>query len=181
MSALWAPGALWCRELWESVQSTQWWSRNHPPHTTRKILPFSPWTFFFFFGFLFILSLNSFIEVLYFQYMSRSPLFVPKYFTLLDAIINRIVRIGFSFRIVHSSQLMYTCWSCILPLCWICLLALIVYIGEDSLGTSVCRITLSSNIGSFTSFFPVWISIISVNSKDESRYPCLIPDFRGKA
>ena len=50
----------------------------------------------------------------------------------------------------------------------------------------------SANSESFTSYFPVWIPLISfsaliavaktmLNSSVDSRHPCLVPDFRGNA
>ena len=53
----------------------------------------------------------------------------------------------------------------------------------------------SANSGNFTSYFPIWVSFISISaliavaktyktmlySSGESGHPCLIPDFRGNA
>uniref|UniRef100_A0A8D1I4M1 Uncharacterized protein n=3 Tax=Sus scrofa TaxID=9823 RepID=A0A8D1I4M1_PIG len=144
---------------------------------------------------LFVSSLMSFISVLEFsEYRSFVSLgrFTPRYFILLDAMVNGIVcltspsalallvyRNGVDFCVL-------TLYPATLPISWMRSNSFLV----ESLGFSRYSIMSSAKSGSFTSSFPIWIPFISftsliavartsktmLNSSGEGGHPCLVPD-----
>ena len=148
---------------------------------------------------MFMSSLISFISTLYFsEYRSCASLgkFIPRYFTLFDAMINLIVSL---ISISDLSFLVYRIVRDFYVLILYPAILLNSFMSSNnfliaSLGFSMYRIMSSTNSGNFTSFL-IWIpfiyfsSLISMaktsktmlNKRGEREHPCLIPDFSGNA
>uniref|UniRef100_A0A8W4FGY5 Uncharacterized protein n=1 Tax=Sus scrofa TaxID=9823 RepID=A0A8W4FGY5_PIG len=135
---------------------------------------------------LFVSSLISFI--------SR---FTPRYFILLDAIVNGIASL---ISLSDLSLLVYRnaidfcvliLYPATLPNSWMSSNSFLV----ESLGFSRYSIMSSANSDSFTSSFPIWIPFISfssliavgrtsktmLKSSGKSGHPCLVPDLSGNS
>lgn len=119
--------------------------------------------------------------------------FIPRYFILLNRIVNGIFLISFS----DCSLLVY---KNLLDVYMLILYSVNSFISSSScfcklLGFPIYRIMSSVNKGSFNSAFSIWIPFISLsclvtlariysavlNSRGQSRPPCLVPDLREKS
>ena len=104
--------------------------------------------------------------------------------------------------LLHCSLLMYwnaigfVYWSYILKFCWIYVLALVVFSFCDCLEFFMHKIMSFTKRDNFSSSFPICVPFysfsipsialartfsITLNRSVESRHPCFVPDFRGKA
>ena len=117
---------------------------------------------------LFVLSSISFISILQFsQYRSFVSLgrFIPRYFTVFDAMVNRIISL---IALSDLSLLVYrdATYFCVLILCPATLPNSLMSSNSflvSSLGFSRYGIS-SANSNCFTSSFPIWIPFISFYS-----------------
>ena len=108
--------------------------------------------------------------------------FISKFFILLDAIMSEtafLISLSTLQVCINTTDLLVLIWYPT-PLLNFSSSSFLV----DYLGFSTYRIMSSMNRHSFTSCFPTWMSLFSLsncsshttlNSNDESRYPCLIP------
>ena len=143
-------------------------------------------------------SFISFISILKFsEYRSFASLgrFIPRYFTLFDAMVIGIVSLislsDLSLLVYRNARdvCVLTLYPATLPHSLMSSSSFLV----ASLGLSMYSIMSSANSDSFTSSFPIWILFIPfyslvalartsktmLNKSGESGHPCLVPDFRG--
>ena len=119
--------------------------------------------------------------------------FIPRYFILLNNIVNGIFLISLS----DCSLLVY---KNLLHVYMLILYSVISFISSSTcfcklLGFPIYRIMSSVNKCSFNSAFSIWVPFISLsclvtlariycavlNNKGQSRPPCLVPDLREKS
>lgn len=148
---------------------------------------------------MFFYLFSSFLSKMFciFQHTGFAPSWLYLFLSIINAIINGIILL---ISLLHCSLLIYwnaigfVYWSYILKLYWIYLLALVVFSFCDCLEFFIHKIMSFTKRENFTSSFPICVPSFSVpsialartfsiilNRSVESRHPCYVPDFRGKA